>query len=102
MDVTPIERAAAAEPLRHDRLITASSGPTVVLLPGLFAGDWLWRPTWSALAGNGVAAVLLLDPLAALEQTAHGLDALRDVTQQLLDRLELGRIVLCGNSLGAL
>jgi pimeloyl-ACP methyl ester carboxylesterase len=74
----------------------------VVLLPGLFAAGWMWDETCAHLAQHGWGVVRVRDALAARPETAAGIEALREALQAVLERLELRRVNLCGNSLGAL
>jgi 2-hydroxy-6-oxonona-2,4-dienedioate hydrolase len=89
-------------PLRYERTRAVSPGPTVVLLPGLFAGGWMWDATWAALSAEGLDAIRVLEPLAALNAASRGPPALSDLLGNALKRLELDRCVLCGNSMGGL
>jgi 2-hydroxy-6-oxonona-2,4-dienedioate hydrolase len=74
-----------------------------VLLPGLFAGGWLWDATWRRLVKVGVDVIRPLDPLAALAETAGDPAALRSAVEGLVCvDLRLERTLLCGNSMGAL
>jgi 2-hydroxy-6-oxonona-2,4-dienedioate hydrolase len=74
-----------------------------VLLPGLFAGGWLWDVTWRRLVKLGVDVIRPLDPLAALAETAGDPAALRSALARLVCvELRLERTLLCGNSMGAL
>lgn len=91
-----------AGPLRLERALGDTRRPSVVLLPGLIAGGWMWDATWAALSDEGFDAVRLLDPLAAIHATADGVVALRGALQSTLDRLALDRYAVCGNSLGGL
>lgn len=74
----------------------------VVLIPGLFAGGWIWKPTRDSLVADGFSVATLSEPLAALDTPTASIDALRSVLTGVLDHYEIHRAVLCGNSLGAL
>jgi len=88
--------------LRYERARSAAGGPSVVLLPGLFAGGWLWDVTWRRLVKLGVDVIRLLDPLAARAETAGDPAAFRSALERLVCELRLERTLLCGNSMGAL
>jgi len=89
--------------LRYERARAPAGGPPVVLLSGLFAGGWLWDATWRRLVKRGVDAIRLLDPLAALAETAGDPAAFRSALEHLVCvELRLERTLLCGNSMGAL
>lgn len=74
----------------------------LVLLPGLFAGAWIWKPAWDRLVADGHSVVQVLDPFANLDAGPAPLDMLREWLLRLLDEHGISRAVLCGNSLGAL
>ncbi len=98
-----MHQASSSPPgLRYEYAAPERARAPVVLLPGLLAGGWMWDETWTCLLWQGFGVVRLVDPLAAVAETAAGIAALRAALQQLLDGLELGRYTLCGNSLGAL
>jgi 2-hydroxy-6-oxonona-2,4-dienedioate hydrolase len=78
-----------------------SSAP-VVLLPGLFAGAWMWKPTWDCLIGAGHSVLQIPEPFAALDTKAVSIGALRSMLIGVLDEHEISGAVLCGNSLGGL
>lgn len=76
----------------------------VMLLPGLVGKDWIWNSTADELtrAGYGTliwnAAVAQLDlgePTAAIAELCEGALA-------VLDELSIEKVLVCGNSLGAL
>jgi 2-hydroxy-6-oxonona-2,4-dienedioate hydrolase len=74
----------------------------VLLLPGLFAGDWIWKPVWDCLIAGGFSVATLTEPFAALDTESPSIDALRSVVIGVLDEYEIGEAVVCGNSLGGL
>jgi 2-hydroxy-6-oxonona-2,4-dienedioate hydrolase len=76
--------------------------PPVVLLPGLFAGAWMWRPVWDHLSAAGYSVLQLLEPFAALDIRTPSIDLLREMLIGVLDEQEISRVVLCGSSLGGL
>jgi 2-hydroxy-6-oxonona-2,4-dienedioate hydrolase len=80
--------------------------PPVVLLPGLFAGGWIWKPAWDHLSALGYTVLQVVEPFAALDTRLDNklasIDLLRQMLVRLLDEHEISRAVLCGNSLGAL
>jgi 2-hydroxy-6-oxonona-2,4-dienedioate hydrolase len=76
--------------------------PPIVLLPGSFAGAWIWKPAWDYLTATGYSVLQLVEPFAALDIKAASIDGLRQELIGVLDQHEILRAVLCGNSLGAL
>ncbi len=76
--------------------------PPVVLLPGLFAGAWIWKPTRDHLSSIGYSVVQMVEPFAALDTKIASINALREMLIGVLDEFEISRAVLCGNSLGGL
>jgi 2-hydroxy-6-oxonona-2,4-dienedioate hydrolase len=76
--------------------------PTVVLLPGLFAGAWIWKPVWEHLAALGYSVLQVVEPLATLDTKVASIDALREMLTRVLDEREISHAILCGNSLGGL
>jgi 2-hydroxy-6-oxonona-2,4-dienedioate hydrolase len=78
------------------------SAPPVVLLPGLFAGAWIWKPVWDHLSALGYSVLQVQEPWATLDTKTASIDLLRQMLMGVLDEREISRVVLCGNSLGAL
>ena len=76
--------------------------PPVALLPGLFAGSWIWKPAWDHLASIGYSVLQVAEPFAALDTKAASIEVLRRVLIDTLDDHGISQAVLCGNSLGAL
>ncbi len=76
--------------------------PPVVLLPGLFAGAWIWKPASDHLSAIGYNVLQLLEPFAQLDTRVASLDLPRQMLIGVLDEHEISRAVLCGNSLGGL
>ncbi len=74
----------------------------VVLLPGLFAGAWIWKPASDHLSAIGYSVLKLSDPFAVLDTKTASIDLLRQMLIGVLDEHEISRAVLCGNSLGGL
>jgi 2-hydroxy-6-oxonona-2,4-dienedioate hydrolase len=74
----------------------------ILLLPGLFAGDWIWKPAWDCLIAGGFSVAKLTEPFAALDTESTSIDSLRSVVMGVLDEYEIREAVLCGNSLGGL
>jgi 2-hydroxy-6-oxonona-2,4-dienedioate hydrolase len=76
--------------------------PSVVLLPGLYAGAWIWKPAWDHLAAIGYSVLQLAEPFAAVDIEAASIEGLRRMLIDTLDEHGISRAVLCGNSLGSL
>ena len=100
--IRSVALAADAPPLSYDTNGTVSGDSTLVLLPGLFAGGWMWEPTWGALSAAGWPAMRLVDAISQLEESSDGVEALRGALRRTLAALPGDRFVLCGNSMGAL
>jgi 2-hydroxy-6-oxonona-2,4-dienedioate hydrolase len=80
---------------------TRAASP-IVMLPGLFAGGWIWKPTRDFLIADGFSVATISEPFAALDTHCTSMDTPRAVLTGLLDRYEIRRAVLLGNSMGAL
>jgi 2-hydroxy-6-oxonona-2,4-dienedioate hydrolase len=76
--------------------------PPMVLLPGLFAGAWIWKPVWDRLSAMGYSVLQVVEPFAALDTKIASIDVLRQMLIGALDEREIARAVVCGNSLGGL
>ena len=74
----------------------------ILLLPGLFAGGWIWKPAWDCLIASGFSVAKLTEPFAALDTESTSIDSLRSVVTCVLDEYEIREAVVCGNSLGGL
>ncbi len=77
-------------------------GPPIVLLPGLFAGAWIWKPAWDHLTALGYSVLQVAEPFAAWDTKAASIEVLRRMMIETLDENGIARAILCGNSLGAL
>jgi pimeloyl-ACP methyl ester carboxylesterase len=74
----------------------------IILLPGLFAGAWIWKSTWDHLIAGGHSVLQFVEPYASFDTKGASLDNLRTMLTTVLDEYEMSRAVLCGNSLGGL
>jgi 2-hydroxy-6-oxonona-2,4-dienedioate hydrolase len=75
----------------------------IVMLPGLFAGSRIWKPTRDFLVAEGFSVATICEPFAALDApTTAPIDTLRSVLTGVLDQYGIHRAVLLGNSMGAL
>ena len=81
---------------------TRGAGSVVTCIPGLFAGGWIWDDTWTRLRSEGLSALRLRDPLAALDAVREPVVDSRRALEALLDGLGVTGAIVCGNSLGAL
>ena len=77
-------------------------GPPLVLLPGLFAGSWIWERAVDRLVGGGRATVAGRHPYALYERSQTTLTALTDRLGGLLDRHRIATATLMANSFGGL
>jgi pimeloyl-ACP methyl ester carboxylesterase len=76
---------------------------TVVLLPGLFGGGWIWDAVWKALTvDNDYDAVRFPDSWVRLETNVESALVWRNWTVNFLNAANITRPILCGNSLGGL
>jgi 2-hydroxy-6-oxonona-2,4-dienedioate hydrolase len=82
----------------------------IVMLPGLFAGGWIWKQTRDFLIAEGFSVATISEPFAALDNPTidpttsptTSIDPLRSVLTGVLDQYGIHRAVLLGNSMGAL
>ena len=72
--------------------------PHVVLLPGLIAGDWMWRPAMDALADAGYGYLAPTEPFAANHSRV---EPLTQWVAGLMDRCGINSAVMCGGSFGS-
>jgi len=95
---------AGIEPagLRYDYAPSSRTNAPVALLPGLFAGEWMWESTSARLRAEGFGVIRLRDPLAVLDWGSGGIEDLRPTLCAVLDQHAVERCTLCGNSLGGL
>lgn len=78
------------------------SATTVVFLPGLFAGGWMWEPQAKHVASLGYGTVSIVEPYAKLALGAEPINRFRGALESILERHKVARPLLCGNSLGGL
>src|SRR5450631_630002 len=74
----------------------------IVLLPGLFAGEWIWEQTKTFLTTKGFHVEAPAEAVAELDSSLMNIDKLANYTQQFLNEHGIEESVLCGNSIGAL
>jgi 2-hydroxy-6-oxonona-2,4-dienedioate hydrolase len=72
--------------------------PHVVLLPGLIAGEWMWRPTIDVLVDAGYGYVAPTQPFAS---THDRVAPLKQWVIDLMDRCGIGSAVMIGGSFGS-
>jgi pimeloyl-ACP methyl ester carboxylesterase len=84
----------------HDFVYRAphAGRPHVVLLPGLIAGEWMWRPTMDALAQAGCGYLAPTKPFAA---THDRVAPLKRWVVDLMDHCGIGSAVMVGGSFGS-
>jgi pimeloyl-ACP methyl ester carboxylesterase len=76
---------------------------TVVLLPALFVGDWLWDPVWTHLTQAGWPAIRFPEAVTLVDRrTARSIGRLSTALLRACRRHTTGPLVVCGDSLGAL
>jgi pimeloyl-ACP methyl ester carboxylesterase len=77
--------------------------PTIVYLPGLFAGGWIWESTWQAVARQtNFDQLRFVDSLLGLELKVTDVSVWRNWLRDFLNSLNIERPILVGNSLGGL
>ena len=69
-----------------------------MLLPGLIAGDWMWRPTMDALAQAGYGYVAPTEPFASENDRV---EPLKQWVIDLMDSCGIGSAVMAGGSFGS-
>lgn len=76
---------------------------TVVLLPALFVGDWLWEPVQGQLTDAGWPVIRFHEAVSLIDRTtARSITRLADALSRACRRHTDGPLVVCGDSLGAL
>jgi pimeloyl-ACP methyl ester carboxylesterase len=98
MITTGIEPAG----FRYDYAPSSRKKASVALLPGLFAGEWIWESTNARLRAEEYSVIRLLDPVVAFDWRSGGIEDLRPTLCAVLDQHAVERCTLCGNSLGGL
>lgn len=81
--------------------VAESTSTSLVMLPGLFAGDWIWSAAATLLAEAGQHCLVLRDAYA--ERKAHIDDPFAALVDDLLGTLDqhaLSSVFLAGNSVG--
>lgn len=76
---------------------------TVVFVPALFAGGWIWDHPARALRASGRPVLVLDEPVCAVDpRIAGSIERLGDEVIASCDAAGATRIVVCANSLGGL
>jgi len=97
--VKPMRQMPPIDPYACDR---RGEGPPLVLLPGLFAGSWIWERAVDRLVAGGHATIACRHPYALYDRVQTTLAALTDHLGDLLDRRGIGAATLMANSFGGL
>lgn len=77
-------------------------GEPIVLLPGLFAGEWIWDAVREGLRAEGFRVISLSHPLAVFGRSLAGIEDLRRCLVRLMDDLAVPSATFVANSLGGL
>jgi pimeloyl-ACP methyl ester carboxylesterase len=91
------------DPVFTSRYAEGERPITVVLLPALFVGDWLWDATWQELNQAGWPVIRFDQSVSTIDR--HTGRSINRITTQLLRACRLrtaGPLVVCGDSLGGL
>jgi 2-hydroxy-6-oxonona-2,4-dienedioate hydrolase len=99
--VSSVRAAAHLRPLADNEFIyqaPAGTQPHVVLLPGLIAGEWMWRPTMDALAQRGYGYLAFVEPFAGRHGSAAPLTRL---VIESMDRCDISSAIVAGGSYGS-
>ncbi len=75
-------------------------GKPLVLVPGLFAGSWMWKNNIDAFVNAGYACYVIQEPISI--SFNKGFDHARNVIFEILEHSNSEKVSLIGNSLGAL
>jgi pimeloyl-ACP methyl ester carboxylesterase len=81
--------------------VADSNSASLVMLPGLFAGDWVWTAAARAIAEAGQHCLVMRESYAERKPDDH--DPFGALVDDLLDTLDeegLGSVFLAGNSIG--
>jgi 2-hydroxy-6-oxonona-2,4-dienedioate hydrolase len=92
---------APRQPLANDAFVyqpPAGAQPHVVLLPGLIAGEWMWRPTMDALAERGYGYLAFVEPFAGQHASAAPLTRL---VIDGMNRCDISSAIVAGGSYGS-
>ena len=82
---------------------SASSGKTtVVFIPGLFAGGWMWAEQSKFVERMGFGTLSISEPFAKLALGSEPIERFRLGLEELLQRHDIAKPLLCGNSIGGL
>lgn len=85
----------------YEHVAARPRSSTVLMLPGLFAGDWIWSDIAMRLHAHGFGTIRVHEPLAAHDPVVP-LDSFRAPLIEIVDATGCGPVVICGNSLGGL
>jgi 2-hydroxy-6-oxonona-2,4-dienedioate hydrolase len=76
---------------------------TLVLLPALFVGDWLWDETWNALNNDGWPTIRFDQAVSTIDRkTARSINRIAGSILQTCRQFTSGPLAVCGDSLGGL
>ena len=95
--------AAATAQMFTSRLAPGSQPLTLVLLPALFVGNWLWDATWRELNDAGWPVITFAESISLIDR--HTARSIGRITASLLRecrRHTSGPLVVAGDSLGGL
>ncbi|WP_199154980.1 alpha/beta fold hydrolase [Chromobacterium sp. ASV23] len=72
----------------------------IFLLPGLFAGSWIWEKVQSALSASGYSGIAIDAAFAEIAPVGEPLDYLQQEIEKIIAASGFSHVVVCGNSLG--
>jgi len=75
---------------------------TVVFIPGLFAGGWMWSEQSEFVERMGFGTLSISEPFAKLALGSEPIERFRLALEELLQRHDIAKPLLCGNSIGGL
>lgn len=93
----------------HDTEIAYEHSPptsigkaTVVFLPGLFAGGWMWDAQRRRSAELGYGTISITEAYAKLNLGKDPVTSFRACLETLFDKHQVTEAIICGNSIGGL
>ncbi|TDC04036.1 alpha/beta hydrolase [Nonomuraea longispora] len=77
------------------------TGPTIVLMSGMFAGDWMWDDQFRAFAEDGRPVARVVEAIAMRPEVSGTIPKVRAALEEACDAAGIQDMIVCGASMGA-
>ncbi|MGN9836982.1 alpha/beta fold hydrolase [Nonomuraea sp. H19] len=84
-----------------EHLPGTGAGPTIVLMSGMFAGDWMWDDQFRAFAEDGRPVARVVEAIAMRPEVSGTIPKVRAALEEACAGAGISDMIVCGASMGA-